>query len=223
MNEEPHIIFPGNLQGRHIGEQGAKGAVLVSVEDGSIVGIDWIYPDVVRWIPVEMDLTSCTNREEALDIFEEMIRDIVEKKADGRTLAVRLSFKISSVLHNLILYDETQFRAELQSLAMGNHREALWIEKVKFNVSTDSEREFLTDHQDAIAELQTMLSQAAEDPELLQKISKDLEVLFSRLPSEVRSNSDLELLNCLKEKKTEKIVEEVTPFLVSSLLELRKS
>ena len=99
----------------------------------------------------------------------------------------------------------------------------MWIEKVKFQVSYDIEEEFPKDHQDAVSGLQDMLGQATEDPELIQKISKDLEVLFSRLPLEVRSNADLELLNYLKEKKPEKLVEEVTPFLVSSLLELRKS
>ena len=89
LNEVPHIIFPGNLQGRHIGEQGSKGAALVSVKDGSVAGIDWVYPDVVRWVQVEMDLTSCKNREEALSIFEETMQDVVENEADGRMLAVR--------------------------------------------------------------------------------------------------------------------------------------
>ena len=37
LNERPHVVFPGNLQGRHVRELGAKGACLVSVQEGEIV------------------------------------------------------------------------------------------------------------------------------------------------------------------------------------------
>ena len=222
LNEMPHIIFPGNLQGRHIGEQGAKGAALVSVKDGSVAEIDWVYPDVVRWIFVEIDLTSCHSREEALGIFEETVQAVVEQEAEGRTLAARLLFTISAELHHALMQEETLFLAELQSLALGNHGEALWIEKVRFHVAPPREQVFQAVHHDAVSELQDMLAQAADDPDLMNKISKDLEVLVSRLPAEIRANPDLELVNYLKEKKPEKLIEEVTPFLVSSLLEFRR-
>ena len=35
--DDPWIVFPGNLQGLHINEPGAKGAVIVEIENG-IVG-----------------------------------------------------------------------------------------------------------------------------------------------------------------------------------------
>ena len=35
----PWIVFPGNIQGRHIRETGAKGATLVTVEDGRITDV----------------------------------------------------------------------------------------------------------------------------------------------------------------------------------------
>ena len=37
LHERPHIVFPGNLQGRHVRETGAKGATLVAVESGEVV------------------------------------------------------------------------------------------------------------------------------------------------------------------------------------------
>ena len=36
LHEHPHIVFPGNLQGRNIRETGSKGCTLVTVEDGHI-------------------------------------------------------------------------------------------------------------------------------------------------------------------------------------------
>ena len=49
LKERPHIVFPGNLQGRHIRETGGKGACLITVEGREIVDFARIYIDVVRW------------------------------------------------------------------------------------------------------------------------------------------------------------------------------
>ncbi|HEX2148233.1 MAG TPA: DNA repair exonuclease, partial [Pseudorhizobium sp.] len=48
VSEDPYVIFPGNLQGRSIREQGAKGAVLVTVDDGRI-SLERIITDSARF------------------------------------------------------------------------------------------------------------------------------------------------------------------------------
>src|SRR5262245_29179345 len=49
LHERPHVVVCGNLQGRHIREIGAKGASLVTVEDGQIAEIVPLHVDCVRW------------------------------------------------------------------------------------------------------------------------------------------------------------------------------
>ena len=49
LHERPYIVFPGNLQGRHVRESGAKGARLVTVENNEIVDCAMVHTDVVRW------------------------------------------------------------------------------------------------------------------------------------------------------------------------------
>ncbi len=56
------IVFPGNLQGRHINEEGEKGATLVRVRAGRL------YPehrtlDVVRWSRIFVDLAGAEGPE----------------------------------------------------------------------------------------------------------------------------------------------------------------
>ncbi|MCE7979539.1 MAG: DNA repair exonuclease, partial [Nitrospira sp. NTP1] len=46
--ERPRILFPGNLQGRHAKETGAKGCELVTVEAGRVES-EFVALDVVRW------------------------------------------------------------------------------------------------------------------------------------------------------------------------------
>ena len=56
LHEWPHIVFPGNLQGRHVRETGAKGACLVTVEDNEIVDLVSVPCDVVRWAVLPVPL-----------------------------------------------------------------------------------------------------------------------------------------------------------------------
>ncbi len=216
--ENPYIVFPGNLQGRHIREQGAKGAALIIVEENTVTNMEWIYPDVVRWTQLEIDLTACKSHEEVLQISAEKMQGVVEQKAQGRTLAIRMILTIRPELYSSITWDEAHFRAELQSLANGD---VLWIEKTEFRVSPRLDEKSVKERQDAVFELQKMLGIATEDQALMEKINEDLAVLPSLLLPEIRSNSDLELLSCLEEEKTEKLIERVSPFLLSSLLGLQ--
>ena len=48
LRERPHIVFAGNLQGRHIREAGPKSAYLVTVEAGELVDLSPVHADVVR-------------------------------------------------------------------------------------------------------------------------------------------------------------------------------
>src|SRR3546814_3031507 len=45
VSTEPHVIFPGNVQGRTIRETGAKRAVLVAVDDGEVASVERIRSD----------------------------------------------------------------------------------------------------------------------------------------------------------------------------------
>jgi hypothetical protein len=47
------IAYPGVLQGRHIRETGAKGALFVEINDGG-VQVDRLILDVVRWFEAEV-------------------------------------------------------------------------------------------------------------------------------------------------------------------------
>ena len=51
------IVFPGNLQGRHINEEGEKGATLVHVRAGRVTP-EHRTLDVVRWARVRVDLSD---------------------------------------------------------------------------------------------------------------------------------------------------------------------
>src|SRR5690606_30287584 len=55
LNESPPIWFSGNLQGRHPRETGAKGCLLVTVDDTGKAEVAFRPLDVFRWETLALD------------------------------------------------------------------------------------------------------------------------------------------------------------------------
>ena len=58
VSRDPWIVFPGNIQGRHIREIGPKGCTLVTVENGEIEEVEHRDLDVMRWSLCELDVSA---------------------------------------------------------------------------------------------------------------------------------------------------------------------
>ena len=48
-DRSPTVVYPGNSQGRHPNEPGARGVYLVEVDDDGTVNLDFRAVDTVRW------------------------------------------------------------------------------------------------------------------------------------------------------------------------------
>ena len=61
LHQDPWVVYPGNIQGRHIREAGPKGCTLVTVDDGKVTAVDHHDLDVLRWARCEVDATGTEN------------------------------------------------------------------------------------------------------------------------------------------------------------------
>ncbi|MEJ0048299.1 MAG: DNA repair exonuclease [Rhodospirillales bacterium] len=125
---DPWVVFPGNLQGRHVGEEGAKGAMLITVEDGKIVGEPSHHAlDVVRWRRLSVDLTGAADEDAALALVRGELAAALGG-ADGRMLAVRLT--LTGATAALAANQGEMFeKIRGEALAAGGGG-ALWLERV---------------------------------------------------------------------------------------------
>ena len=88
VHRDPWIVFPGNLQGRHVKETGAKGAVLVTVRDGAIETVEHKPVDVVRWAHLQVDVSASSDTAHALGLVSEKLADLY-RRSDSASVAVR--------------------------------------------------------------------------------------------------------------------------------------
>ena len=218
LNERPHIVFPGNLQGRHVRETGAKGASLVTVEDGEVMDLVTLHSDVVRWSLVPVDMEHATNIGEVVDRVRHAIENAVATLADGRLLACRIELQGRTKIHGQLLAAEDSLIAEARSSALGLGEDTAWVEKVVIATESVMRPATLAEREDAVGELQRMLQEAGSDADLLHAIETDVGEMVRRLPHEVRADVEDMVLKAAIDGDRAALIAAVTPYLSARLL-----
>ncbi|MGE0290433.1 MAG: exonuclease SbcCD subunit D [Bradyrhizobium sp.] len=187
LHERPHVVFCGNLQGRHIRETGAKGASLVTVEDGQIVEITPLHVDCVRWILLLVPVDQCAAVADAVDQIGRAIEEAVNRDAQGRLLACRIELTGATGLHGELLASADHLLAEARAAALGLGDEVAWIERL---IVATTSPETVASREDALGDLQRIIESAGSDAELQTLISTELGDLVRKLPHDIRTDAD---------------------------------
>jgi DNA repair exonuclease SbcCD nuclease subunit len=190
LHEHPHIVFPGNLQGRHIRETGPKGAHLVTVEDGQLAEFTTLHSDVVRWARLAVAVGGCSRPAEVSDRVRQSIEQAVSSEADGRLLACRIELTGESRIHGELLASTNYLMAEAQAAALTHGDDAAWIERLVVSTQPKRDQAVFADQQDALDELRNMLGEAGNDEELLRQLASDIGEFSRRLPADLRIGAE---------------------------------
>lgn len=111
------VVFPGNLQGRHIRETGAKGAVLVSVDDAGQRTLERLYVDVLRWHDLVVDVSACESLVAAVRTVERELTQFLNGASGSLTYATRVTLIGESAAHGDLFGEEAQLRQEVLGVA----------------------------------------------------------------------------------------------------------
>lgn len=187
VREEPWIVFPGNLQGRHIRESGGKGAALVTIADGRIASVAFRELDVLRWDLCRLDLTDCATVESVHQAVRLELRRRLEL-AGGRTLAARLVLTGSCPLHHSLLERTAEWTEELRSIAAAQGE--VWLEKVVFQTSRPAGPAAPAGDDTPIAGLLQAIAGLDLDGQRLLGLVPELAVLKTKLPPELHGGED---------------------------------
>ncbi|WP_370164929.1 metallophosphoesterase family protein [Bradyrhizobium diazoefficiens] len=187
LNERPHVVFCGNLQGRHIRESGPKGATLVVVEDGQVEAITPLHVDCVRWIHLPVPVGSCNASADAIDLVRVAIEEAVAREAQGRLLACRIELTGQTKLHGELLASADRLLAEARAAALGLGEDTAWIERI---VIATRSPDTAASRKDALGDLQRMIESAGGDGELQARLASELGDLVRKLPHDIRAESD---------------------------------
>ena len=179
--EEPMIVFPGNIQGRHIRESGPKGCMAVTVNDRGQVETEFRPLDVIRWINSEIDAADAADEDDVIGNICNSLDDIMEKN-EGVPLAVRLDINLGSRVRTAIASAPEQWIAAVRSAAIDSSGGSLWIEKVKLRAKTEP----AGIPEGPVGEILQFFDEVRSDPDRLKSLGESLNDLWKKLPREMK-------------------------------------
>jgi len=181
VRENPWIVYPGNIQGRHIRECGERGCRIVTVDDDlEVAGCDWHPLDVVRWARVEVDAGG-------IDDFDELVGRLREKMAEAvegheeRLLALRLKLTGATPLDASLRSRPDRLTAEAEARAQELGSEVVWLEQIRIStrpavsIEEMAERDPLTKVVvEVVREMSGDAAMPKEVSDMLKKLPPDL-------------------------------------------------
>jgi exonuclease SbcD len=209
------VAFPGNLQGRHIREAGARGALLVTTTGNEIESVERLIVDVLRWHSLPVDVSACQDLAEVVRCIGSAMQDLLTRAEDDHPIALRVNITGASPAHGQLFGLETQLRAEVlaQAAALGTDR--LWVEKVRVDTTPHAGAHELAERSDAVADLQALLAQADTDPAFMQSLKDDLMQMVGKLPLEVIGA--VPVLEDIRAGRLQPLVQATAPSLLAHL------
>jgi DNA repair exonuclease SbcCD nuclease subunit len=212
VSEEPWIVFPGALQGRHIREPGPKGCTLIRVREGQVEDVQHRDLDVLRWQVGRADLNGCESQEHIWNTVRQALES-AQEAGDGRPVAVRLELKGQTQMHTWLHDRKQQVVEECRTRAAGLGD--VWVEKVRMNTEPERDSGGYIDADSPLHGLMQTVEEISHSPACTGQIP-ELEDMLSRLPLEVKTGP--EAFDLSDPAVMKHIQEEVKDLLLSRLL-----
>ena len=184
QERDPRIVFPGNLQGRHAKEVGAKGAELVTVTGGRITSSQALALDRVRWHQLRLEVDGLAGIDA---LAAQCARELAHLVAGDRERlhAVRMTLRGQTELHRLEAEQPGTLRAAVQASAQDVGTNDVWIEQVILELRSPLDRAEAAQRDDACGEVVRLVDELARDDVLLRAFVDDRVGDIARLPADL--------------------------------------
>ena len=216
LYENPWMVFPGNIQKRHVNESRPKGCTLVTVEEGRCSSVEHRNVHVVEWALCDVDASDANSPEAVLDRTRLRLERQIQS-VGGRLLAARIQLVGASRAHAELNRDPEKWINEIRSSATDFSGGNIWIEQVK--VHTHPKQMGLEERlsqNDTIADLLRLIQGLEPADEVLAPLKEEVAALRAKLPCELVE--EMGAFNLHSPETVAHILEDVKEMLISRLL-----
>jgi DNA repair exonuclease SbcCD nuclease subunit len=162
VSKDPWVVFPGSTQGRNVSEPGAKGCMVVTVNDGKVGPVDWHALDVMRWAVCDVDVADCRKPDDVVHRVGKVIEEACHE-AEGRMVAARVQLIGSCEAHADLIRDRDRWANEIRQIATDRSKGNAWIEKVKVSTSPVMSLEDIRRRDDPLGDLVRSIERMEQD------------------------------------------------------------
>ena len=212
--QDPPVVFPGNVQGRSVRETGAKGCVLVTVDDDHRADIQPQAIDVFRWEICRISAADIRTGEDLLDRIRDRFSQL-SQSAEGRSVAVRVEIAGDCPAHRNLAAEPQRWTNEIRAVAQ-DVGGGVWVEKVALATSLPPQSQGIDALDGPVGDLVRYVEEIRSMPDKLAALAGELADLRDKLPAELKEGPDA--LGLDRPEKIGEMLEQVEPLLVQQLL-----
>ena len=177
-DHSPAVVYPGNSQGRHPNENGARGVYLVEVDIAGNVHLDFKAVDTVRWQRSVLDISQMETEQELLDSLDQSMTD-AQADAVGRPVVLQLTLAGRGSLHSALR--RPNFIESLIEDLNGEWEGGtpfVWCERIEDETVAPFNRQERIEGSDFVAELLRTVDRAKDAPELQERLRDGFSDLY---------------------------------------------
>ncbi len=174
----PAVVYPGNPQGRHVNETGARGVYVVEV-DGGDARPEFRAMDTVRWARIEADVSGLETDQELHDRLFEQVEE-ARAGADGRPIVMRVELTGRTALHGTLRRSEylEDLRESILNAEFAGQSPFAWCERIEDETASPIDRDALLKGSDFLAEVLLTGERARQDGDGLARFRARLADLY---------------------------------------------
>ena len=164
----PMVVYPGNSQGRHPNEAGARGVYLVEVDADGNVSLDFRPTDTVRWERARVDISALETEQDLLNEIDDAMQSLLDR-AEGRSVVARITLSGRGEL-NRFLRQPNAVEDLLQGVndQWAGRSPFVWCERVEEETAAPIDRAVMRAGEDFLAEVVRTADHLKETPACLR-------------------------------------------------------
>ena len=177
--DNPTVVYPGNPQGRHPNEKGARGVYLVSVDENRRSILNFRAVDTVRWQTIDVAIDELATEQELINhIYTEI--DTTVQNSSGRDLVLRVNLTGRGALHSTLMKSGvindlvTQINDD-----WANQSPFAWCERIEDQTLTEFDRQERLNGADFIADMLRLRDQSTNDSNIRMQLRDGIDELFA--------------------------------------------
>ena len=208
------VVFPGNIQGRHARETGAKGASLVEYVGEQITAVEHRDLDTVRWTRVSVDVSGAGTVDDVLVTVGDAVASATADEV-GRLAAVRVEIFGQTRAATELTRTREAWEAQLRSdLAGASGR--VWLEKIESHVRLPQDVVQGGDQGEAIRAIKEAVGVLREDGAQRAQLASEFTALRAKIGGDLSHLVDLGCAD-LTEGGMQALLDEAEQLLVAEL------
>jgi DNA repair exonuclease SbcCD nuclease subunit len=188
VREAPWVVFPGNIQGRHIRETGPKGCMLVEEQDGRIVRVEHRELDVMRWAVAVVDAGRAARGDDVIDAASKTLKNTMKENQE-MPLAVRVEITGATKAHRELLANPERWKSELRAVATDISGGTVWLEKIRI-ATREAAGTAPGPISEALLELMSAVDGLSGNADLVKAAVEALGDLNEKLPHELKGGEE---------------------------------